>query len=846
MDRRRFLAWMGMTATSWEGMANPARDLNSELWAEDSVPQNPSPSSNERVLYLLTYDHGGLVLWGKEHFLQYLHSAIEWLKRYPSFKIGLDNEAWTYDELARIAPEVLEQLRGYLKQYPGRFGIGTCTYGQPLAQFINEESNIRQIAYALETDRRYFSIAPSIYLMSEHAMHSQIPQILNGFKFQGAIMRTHYMMYGYNPAFDLPIGWWVGRDGSKIAAVPTYKGEGAEFGKTPIDNWILTRYPSKESQESPADFKRKFGRIQPLLASRADDSGLRREELVREIEGEPGYQWILLEELRSLFPQPAEEMKTAPDDFKVRMPWGYCGNEIWNQSREAEVAVLTAERMDAAAHWHGGESCEALLDQAWKNLLVAQHHDIQICGLLREARQFLSASLERSHEIQRRSMEYMASRLKADGVAQITVFNPNHWPRRQWVKTLLPLPRGTAKSLQVQREGKTIPSLVLSAERSSQEKIGDAQMAFWADLPSFSFATFSVLASDEYQPPGFPSCHCDPHQLQITSPHWLLMLNPQGGISSLQNRHTGQEVFSPGRRSSILSGRIDGRVCESSGNWTMMPAPHGSAWVVAREQGEIGGIPYAVDLTIYGDTPRLDYRVTLEFNNQKIGQLSENPRDDKSAFVHEEKLRFKTFPSLPPSAIGIRDLPFTIVETDARYVEGNYWTAVGDGKAGLAYFNRGTMGAVREPDGGFSLPLAFAMNYIWGTRMLYGSLSYEFALYPFLGSWREAGLHRLALDYNFPCPVHAGSPGNGEAGFTADIFDSESTQILLTACHVKKGQILARFWEHQGVGGKLRLQVRRENAALTEVNLAGDPLGKITAPVDFKPWQFRTFALELV
>ena len=112
---------------------------------------------------------------------------------------------------------ILDEIRKYLKEYPGRFGIGTCTYGQPLSVFINEESNIRQIGYALEADDQYFGCYPDIYLMSEHAMHSQIPQILNGFGFKGAIMRTHYMMYGYNPTFDAPIGWWIGLDGIRPA-----------------------------------------------------------------------------------------------------------------------------------------------------------------------------------------------------------------------------------------------------------------------------------------------------------------------------------------------------------------------------------------------------------------------------------------------------------------------------------------------------------------------------------------------------------------------------------------------------------------------------------------------------
>jgi alpha-mannosidase len=148
-----------------------------------------------------------------------------------------------HNTLAEHDPKLLAEIRGYLTRYRGRFGVGTCTYGQPLSTFITQESNIRQIAYALEADRRHFGSAPETYLMSEHAMHSQIPQILAGFGFRSAIMRTHYMMYGYNPTFDAPIGWWVGLDGSRIAAVPTYEGEGAQFGVTTYDNWALTRCP---------------------------------------------------------------------------------------------------------------------------------------------------------------------------------------------------------------------------------------------------------------------------------------------------------------------------------------------------------------------------------------------------------------------------------------------------------------------------------------------------------------------------------------------------------------------------------------------------------------------------
>ena len=138
----------------------------------ESWPTAQSATTPDAPLYLLTYDHGGLVLWGRDHFVKYLHSAADWLDRYPSFKIGLDNEAYTYDKLAEQDPAVIEEIRGYLSKYKGRFGIGTCTYGQPLSVFINEESNIRQIEYALAADRKYFGIGAG-RVPDERARHAR-------------------------------------------------------------------------------------------------------------------------------------------------------------------------------------------------------------------------------------------------------------------------------------------------------------------------------------------------------------------------------------------------------------------------------------------------------------------------------------------------------------------------------------------------------------------------------------------------------------------------------------------------------------------------------------------------
>ena len=803
---------------------------------EDTVSE-----MNSNPLYMLTYDHGGLVLWGTEHFARYLRSAITWLDRYPDFKIGLDNEAYTYDYLKKYDTVLLGELRGYLKKYDRRFGIGTCTYGQPLSQFINEESNIRQIAYALETDKATFNCAPDVYLMSEHAMHSQIPQILNGFGFKGAIMRTHFMMYGYNPCYHSAIGWWIGLDGSWIPAIPTYKGEGSGFGFVTEDNLILTRYPGPECNEPFEDFQKKFSDIHPLLATRADDSGLRQEGLVKEYEGKPGYKWVLLEEIFTSFPPPEDLYKTLPNDFHVRMPWGYCGNEIWNMSRQTEIKVLTAERLATLVSLLGGQNYETALKESWKNLLVAQHHDIQICGILSDSRKFLPASMALSDSIIQSSMKHVSSQMQGGKLAQITVFNPLSWTRKEWINVTVLLPQAV-KNISVHMGDNPVPFEILSSTGVADQGINKVKLALQIAIPALTFQSYSITSAKSAEESG-KTIGFDKQKLQITTPFWIISLNAKGGIASITSRISGKQMIR-GERNCYFAGVINGETCESTGTWDLDSIRLGSNQIELHEDGSIGNIPYRLNMTLNNSIPRIDFNAKFHFNEEKIGRLSDNKREVASAFLHEEKLRFKLFPALGIGTTGIRDLPFAIAETEDKYIEGNYWTALADGHSGMAIFNRGNMGSVHETDESISIPLAYSMFYVWKTVILQGDYTYEFALYPFEGRWMEAGLHQKALEYNFPCITSSSIKGSGKSGNQIQLFDLSSPNVILSAFYLREGKPIIRFYESQGIQGQLQLKYLPGKADFTEVNLAGDEKGTSVSSFLFQPWQIKSFQMS--
>jgi alpha-mannosidase len=805
---------------------------------------NRKPALNDTT-YMLTYDHGGLILWGSDHFRERLQNAIEWLDKYKSFKIGLDNEAYIYDYFAENEPALLDELKGYLIKYKGRFGIGSSTYGQPLSQFINDESNIRQFSYALEAEKKYLNYRPPVYLMSEHAMHSQIPQILKGFGYDGAIMRTHYMMYGYNPTFDVPIGNWKGLDGSEIPAIPTYNGEGAAFGKTTIDTWILTRYPGKDSPEPMESFRKKFKKINPLLASRADDSGLRKEELVKEYDKKPKFSWILLDELLSKYPAPTELMTTMPNDFTVRMPWGYCGNEIWNSSRRAENSVLAAERLAAFEMMYKGESHEKDLDIAWKNLLLAQHHDIQICGLLPDARRLLPESVENSEHVIKASMEFFAKNMSAVGIKQITVFNPLSWKQTKWIVTDIDISGGKPKNY-IARCGDTeIPVKIISPNIATDGSNIEVKGAFMAVLDPLSINSYSIIGVDKNAESEKTGIKTDERNLSVTTRFYEIILSEDGGINSIKDVRTGRPITAGRNRSSFLEATIEDRDCQSSGKWIIQKSAENTPWVKLVEHGFISDIPYEFVMTLYDDNPRIDCRVSFDFNGQRIGLLSEDKRDSHSPFVHENKLRFKIFPNTDTASFGIRDLPFAIAETKNKYVEGNYWTAMSDGRSGIAYFNKGNMGSVRENDNSFSIPLAYSMYYIWGTRMLYGSYDYEFAILPFQGDWKSADLHRKALEYNLPVPVFESSPNNGKLGQKISPFTINGDKdVLLTALYPKNGKLVARFFKDDDTNNISSINLNVKDANISETRMDGLYLKEASGKISFKPWEIKTFQIR--
>lgn len=780
----------------------------------------------KKKLYILTYEHGGYVLWG-DRVKPRLKKIFEWLEKYPKLKIGLDYESFTFDEFSRCDPEIIEMISELLKKYPDRVGLGATTYGQPLSLTISEESNARQLSYSVRTNKEFFGVTPNVYAISEFALNNQTPQLIKNCGYDAAILRSHVMGYGYPRTFDSAWGNWIGKDGTSIPAVPTYDKQGRGFNCTTVDNWILSRWPD-DTKISLEDFEEMFEKYSPVLASRYDDLTQEIEKVTAYTETKDNAEYVLLEDIPALYGEAKDELATTDNDFHVQMPWGYCGNEIFNGVRRSEVAAVQAEELNAVAFMLGADEEREKLDEAWKYALAAQHHDVTICGLLDLSRRFIPASLAASDHVKEKSLEAIASKLASSEKDSIIAINANSFPVDEWVdfedkKLRVELAPFTAKRIEEKKENY-----------------------------NFSWDAESGI---------------------LSTPCYKLKLN-DSGIAYI-DEIGGRRIVDNGN-GELFSACIEDADCVSDGKWTVEIA---ETCAKAVQDGKIGSVPFRFEMTFNGSSPRIDCKTRFEIHGEHIGRLGEKMGLKKSLTVeghmHESKLCLNMNLCLDESRRMVRDLPYSIsdwsgdirVTEDYWYKEdlilidkkvspeesfknstqlnGIYWIALRDEKNGFAVMNRGCMGSAVNGNR-LSVPLVYANSYMCGTKMLDGIFDDEFALLPFGSNLTDAELHRKAYSYAYQPTVIGVAKGNGEMSeFGWASLEADSGEVMLTTLYPENGYLLARFcnYSDEAATAKFGSAVGRVSA---ETDLLGNELSEISdGKLTFRPWEIKTVKIKL-
>jgi hypothetical protein len=838
----------------------------------------------EDTVYLIDAYHGGVTFWdwivapggGLWYFYfwpQIGERLLDAACHRPDRPVVFEFDAHAYEDMGRRAPAAIAKMRWALAC--GALEVVNGTYGQPLSQTISGECNLRHFFYGLRAIRRALGVDVRYYLSQEPLFFPQLPQILKGFGYEGAVLRTHWSPFGTDPSRDAAFVRWRGPDGSEVLTAPRYtfmdypilgsEHEGATTGGLvggDLHLWDGVRLRAFAAEA------RAHGIQAPLLARVADikppESPLPNlEELEKD-----GLRAVTLHQYFQLAPGdglPVVDLR--PSDIPASIPWGLGGDRLQQAGVAAEGALLAAERVDAVAFAagppagrSGARSRQRRLESAWKRLLLSQHHDLHVCGpslsklhnssVAEVGCRMASAAARSARRVAQGALADLASRVdtRQVGGQGFIVFNPSPWPRREYLE--MALEGGPQRLRPAGQGGADLPSQVVA--RSGRRTV----LGCVVELPPLGYRVLEAVPREtEGREAG----------------------RQAGVASTFENPSYRAEMEEGGApRLEAADGR---RLVDAAGYLTVW---RDGAWHDSREsrprvrlladgdvfrrievRGDIASIRFREQITLYRDLPRVDFRVEFDFGDGALfGPQMADHRPDEAYFVQDEKKLCVNVET--PFHRALYESPYLLDRTHGGRIVGLGFVGVEDGAGrGVALLNRGTRGHHFDGRrGGLRQVLAWAPEH-WlyagedfmeptQTRYTYmtGRGSYEFALVPYDSEWEVS---RASWDYLLPvlwAPVEA---SKGRLPASAGFLSAVPEPVLLTALFASGRRVgggdravYARLWNASSrrrrallrSGGRLR-------TAPCDLDLkpdAGD--GQARAALSLRRWGIQTVRIQ--
>jgi alpha-mannosidase len=338
-----------------------------------------------------------------------------------------------YEKLASESPEHIAKLREAIKD--GTIEVVGGSYGQPYGLFHGGESNVRQRVYGVRTAIRVLGCRPKTFWEEEFDAYPQLPQMLKGCGFTGASLYFQWTWHTPEvPMEEAPVVLWEGVDGTQI---PSATRNRMNLHQWPEDfqillNELAANPPSAEAGVPPLV-------LQWLELMPTQDWMCRSELMIpmlTKLKEDPRFEILAVtlgEYLEKWQDKDLPVRKYQPDDFWHGMTLGKNGDNHPKRSAELEHQILEAETASAILGLFGRpyEPWDVYptweLEECWRNLLAAQHHDNHecegLCGHVAEVQFSTIKNLLMSSS----ATERLAKRV---GTAEGKVFSINRygWP----------------------------------------------------------------------------------------------------------------------------------------------------------------------------------------------------------------------------------------------------------------------------------------------------------------------------------------------------------------------------------------------------------------------------------
>ncbi len=836
---------------------------------------------NPGTFWFIPHTHWeGAVFKTREEYLKIglpnILRALKLLKDHPSYRFVLDQVCYVKPFLERY-PNEEATFRKMVTD--GRLQLVGGMDVMPDVNMPGGESFVRQVLYGKGYYRRTLGVDVTVgWQLDTFGHHAQVPQLL---KLSG---------YGSFWFFRGVSGWevpsefvWEGIDGSRIPAFWLPHGYAVTYGspgKMPdFASFIEERFASL------ARFSRGADRV-GLAGADVCEPEAHVPALVEAFNGRKKQPFTLRIGVPTDFEAAVSKRTDRPviaGELNPIFQGAYSSRiELKQATRENERLLTTAEKLGALGLLLGHKPHEEALWRAWEPTLFNHAHDLMSGVMTDRVYEDTLRGYESSRRLARElvdtGLEALASKVDTRGEGMpLMVFNALGWPRTDVAIADVGFSDPGVMGLRLlDHAGKAVPVQILASQRAADGGLVQAGIAFVAsDVPGLGYAVYrlvplpsSASPTSGATPVKGADCIENEHyrvsfdlttgamtSLRAKPENWEVLSGPANVISRESDHGDLWELYRP----------LDGGSRIAMKRQQPVPQP-GKAQFSSEFKGQPGSVQtgpvvsefsvshpfgkdglFATRVRLYAGLPRIDIRTRIR---------------NQDKFVRYQML----LPTSIQGGTSVHEIPFGAMGRPLGIeFPAQNWVDYGNGQKGVAVLNRGLPGNV-VTNGTIMLSLmrstrivayGFGGGYEPGMSSdsgfeLGSELSFDCALVPHAGDWRQASVYRHGLEFNNPLLAR---PVATHAGTLPDRWGllrlSHANVVVSTVKPGQGGAVVVRAYEAAGQATPdVRIKVHAAVTSAEEVNLMEDPVRKLdiqddTLRIDLRAFEIKTFKLAL-
>ncbi|MBC7328325.1 alpha-mannosidase [bacterium] len=723
-------------------------------------------------------------------------SVLELLDRYPNFKFSFSSVIF-YKWLEENDPDMFAKIKKYVQE--GRWEILGGWIVEPDCNIPCGESFVRHSLYGqLFFKSRFGKFAKVGYNPDSFGHNASIPQIL-----AKSGMEFYVFMRPAPHEKELPsyIFNWKSKDGSAVLTYRIPRSYATGIGDLRQDLESFLREVNEKLEKAMFFF------------GKGDHGGGPTEENLKSLErlkNEFSNHTFIFSTTEEFFRDlKGEEYPTVEDELQYHSRGCYTSCSLIKKlNRQTECNLITSEKISAISSLlTKKEYPREKFQEAWETLLFCQFHDIlagsSIEPAYEDARNFLGSSLHTADKLANYAFQNIANRIKIERQAVI-VFNPSSWQRKGVVEVELSWQDEALQFISPDgeiQEGQEIQSLSVTGMR---------RFLFLADVPPLGYKVYELLpAKKEYNP-----------DYKLENEFFSLSLDENGYISHLLDKTANLEPLTyPALVPLVIEdpgdawGHDINSFREVVGQFKAYEAKFIEAgplrWKL-RVKSRYGESELWQDFIVYKGLPFIDVEATLLWKEKR-------------------KMLKISLPTVMSKSTAFFSIPYGFIEREQNGEEQplNQWMNIDDENKGygVAFINDSKYGGdvlegemrlsiVRSPVYAHHIPrqLESGIDYHY---MDQGYHRFSYRIYPHKGSWQDAGVVRVAEEFNNPLLSMIEHPHQGTLPPSFSLLEIKPLDVIISALKFAEEEdaLILRLWETTGKRTKTLLIVNHPHTS---------------------------------